>query len=446
MMIIVRRVKSWLEDILLQKLLRNSSQLLGGNILEALLGFLAVVLAARGLGPESYGVLVLIQTYIVIVDSTVNFQSWQAVIKYGADALEEESPKSFKRLIKFGTSLDLGTALLGTVVAIGGIFALETWMHWLQEYASLLVIYSTFVLSNLTGTPIAVLRLFDRFDLLAIQKVAAGFVKFCAVAGAFFVGASLRGYLIAWLVAEVIGHWLLLGMGWRELYRREYSGVGKTSLREVSTTFPGLWGYVWSTNFNGTVKMSVRRFDTLIIGGILGPKSVGLYEVAKKFAKGLGQVTSPLYQAIYPELAKLWSRGDTKEFTRLMTRSSIMAGAGAIIFWFVVVKFGVEILGILFGSNYVNTYEVLVWYILGAVVSVAGFPLMPGMLAMGHPHKSFAIHLGSALLFFGVLPGLLYMYGIVGAGIAYLIYYIVWTISMLLVEYWVLVDVRTRKA
>jgi len=324
----------------------------------------------------------------------------------------------------------VGTALLGTLVSIGGVYALQSWMQWSQELTSMLLVYSIFILTNLTGTPIAVLRLFDRFDVLALQKMFSGIIKCAAVAGAFFADATLWGYLFAWLSVEIARHLVLLALGWREVRRKGYGGIMSASLSGLRDAFPGLWGYVWSTNLNGTVKMSVRRFDTVMVGGILGPTAVGLYEVVKKFAKGLRQFTHPLYQTIYPELAKLWSRDNRDGFVRLMMRTAVLAGSGAFLFWIAVAFFGVDILEVFLGKEYVEAYLVMAWYILGVVVAVDGFPLTPSMLAMGHPLTHFVIHIASAILFFAVLVVLLYTYSLVGARIAYLVYYLILGISM----------------
>lgn len=432
------RVRSWFDDALLQKLLKDSSQLLAGNVVEGVLSFLAVVLAARGLGPERYGILVLVQTYIIIVDNFVNFQSWQALIKYGADAIEGGDSSTFKRLIKFGTCLDVGTALLGTAMAIAGIYAVESWMQWSHEFTTMLVVYCAFILSNLTGTPLAILRLFDRFDVLAIQKIAVGVVKLGAVGVAFFVHASVWGYLTAWLTTEVLGHLLLLGLGWWELHEQKYSEVLGTKLVGLTKPFPGLWRYVWSTNLNGTVKMASRRFDTVIVAGLLGPAAVGLYEVVKKFSKGLRQLESPLYQAIYPELAKLWTRDNRGGFVRLMVRSAGLAGGAAVLCWTVTALFGTQILEVIFGPDYLNAYAVLVWYILGAVVAIAAFPLTPGLLTMGYPQKGFVIRTGATVVYFITLVWLLSTLGLVGAGIAYLVFHLVWTAAMMVAEYRIL--------
>lgn len=170
-------LRRWTGDDLFRRLLKNSSQLLGGSIAKSALGFGAVLLAARGLGPEKYGFLALIQAYVTIIDKLVNFQSWQALIKYGADTLEENDPTNFKKLIKFRTFLDAGSALLGTLVAIGVGWVLGVWGAHSPQFTWLMMGYSGVVLFNLIGTPKAILRLFDRFDVAAIQQVAAGVLR-----------------------------------------------------------------------------------------------------------------------------------------------------------------------------------------------------------------------------------------------------------------------------
>lgn len=431
-------LRPWTGDDLFRRLLKNSSQLLGGSIVKSALGFGAVLLAARGLGPEKYGILVLVQAYVTIIDKLVNFQSWQALIKYGADALEEDNPTNFKRLIKFGTFLDAGSAILGTLVTIGVGYALGVWSVQSPQFTWLMMGYSGVVLFNLIGTPKAILRLFDRFDVAAIQQIVAGGLRLGGVVGAFIIDAPLWGYLLAWLVGEVAGFLLLLVLGWRELRIRGYQGIFGTTLQGITRTYDGLWNYVWTTNLNGSVRMASRRVDTVIIGGVLGPAAVGLYEIAKKFAKILNRLSSPLYQAIYPELAKLWSGQDRKAFIRLIIRSGAMAGAGALLVWGGVFLFGTSLLNWTVGAEYVDAYAVLVWYMMAVAVEVAAFPLQPAMLAMGHPRKTFVVHVVTTVLYFGALGGLLYLFKLPGAGMAYLVYYLTWAAIMVVLEHRIL--------
>lgn len=434
----IENTKGFFSGKLFARLLKNSSQLLGGSVVQSGLGFVAVILAARGLGPEKYGVLVLVQTYVLIVDNLVNFQSWQALIKYGADALEDEESLDFRCLIKFGTFLDAGSAVLGTLLVAGGAAIVHAWGGWSFEFALMLMAYSGVVLFNLRGTPTAILRLFDRFGLFAVQKVLAGMLRLSGVAVAFTVDATVWGYLIAWLLGEVVGYALLLLLGWRELAVQGYSDIRHVSLKNLTDRFSGLWRYVWTTNMSGAVKMSVRRLDNVVVAAVLGTAAVGLYEVAKKFSKMANRLSSPFYQAVYPELSKLWSRGERWAFARLVLQTIALAGSGGFMIWGVFVMVGESVLAYTAGPSYVEAYPVLVWYVFAVGIEVATFSLTPAMLAMGYPRMQFVILSAATVLYFGALAGLMMAFGLLGAGMAYVVFYGVWAILMGVTEVWIL--------
>jgi len=126
-------------NIILKKMFRNTSVLLGGRTVAGLMAILSLSIAARALGPEMLGVFALIQAYIVIIDRLLNFQCWQAVIKFGSDFLKQNKTEDFKSLVKFCTILDAATALLGAVIAAAGVYFYGNWKGWQQQtiYAEL---------------------------------------------------------------------------------------------------------------------------------------------------------------------------------------------------------------------------------------------------------------------------------------------------------------------
>ena len=158
------RPSHWLKDDLLTRLFKNAAVLFGGNMLASLLGFASLALTARALGVERFGFLVLITTYVAIVDNLVNFQSWQAIIKYGADALEQIHEEDFKSLIKIGFLLDATTAVLATILAASGAWFVGQWRGWDEEIVIMAAMYSFTILFHISGTPTAILRLFDKFN------------------------------------------------------------------------------------------------------------------------------------------------------------------------------------------------------------------------------------------------------------------------------------------
>ena len=74
-----------------KKLIANASVLLSGGLLVSILGVVSVVLVARQLGPEIFGVFALFTSTVLVVDRLVNFQSWQAVVRYGSKLQRSKS-------------------------------------------------------------------------------------------------------------------------------------------------------------------------------------------------------------------------------------------------------------------------------------------------------------------------------------------------------------------
>ena len=68
------------------RLFRNAATALIGTSGAQAIGLVTLAILVQSLGVTQYAYFVLGQQYMTIVDALVNFQSWQAVIKFGADA------------------------------------------------------------------------------------------------------------------------------------------------------------------------------------------------------------------------------------------------------------------------------------------------------------------------------------------------------------------------
>ncbi len=99
--------KYFFQNELLRRLFKNAGILFSGNVVAGILGIASLAITARALGVDVFGILVIITTYVAIVDRLINFQSWQAIIKYGSDAISQGRDHDFKSLIKFGFILDI---------------------------------------------------------------------------------------------------------------------------------------------------------------------------------------------------------------------------------------------------------------------------------------------------------------------------------------------------
>ena len=406
-----------------RRLFKNTGLLISGDTVSAVLGVLTFAVSARALGTKMLGILILIDAYVRIVDRLVNFQSWQFMIKYGSDALENKDASGFKALVKFGTLVDSFTALLGCAVAIFLAAVVGRWQHWSPETLRFTLIYSAIIAFDVAGVPTGILRLFDKFKLFSIQKSICASIKFFGAVAAWLCGYGFKGFLWVWMLTEIVDYVSLTVMAWVEMRRRGYTQVWAEPLKGITKRFPGVWNFLISTNLTGSVKTGFREFDILIVGKLLGLTDVSLYKLAKKLSASLDRITNAIFQALYPELAELWARRDYKNFRHMVKQMIYLMGGLSVVTWIVFVIFGHWIIDVMAGKEFMGAYTVTVWYLLANAIAITSLPWAPMILAMGRANLSFWIQFLPTLVYFPVLFWMVSVWHLEGAGYAFMVYY-----------------------
>ena len=212
------------------------------------------------------------------------------MIKYGADALENQRYDEFKSLMKFGVLVDAVGALVAAAIAAVGVYVAGCGLDWSPETTRMAGLFSVVVLFRISSMPTAVLRLFDRFGVVAWQQVATAALRLLLTAVAYFAGAGLRMFVLITMGTQIFGSVILIVSGWRILSREGYRKILSTSCRASTRRCPGIWGFIWSLNAGNLARKSTRELDTLIVGGVLDPAAAGLYHVAKRLG---GSCCSP---------------------------------------------------------------------------------------------------------------------------------------------------------
>lgn len=419
----IRSIQALFTQVPFKNLFKNTGLLVSGDTVSAVLGVLTFAVTARALGTEKLGMLVLIDAYVRIVDKLINFQSWQFMIKYGSDALGAGDRSGFKALIKFGTLVDGCTALLGCAVSLALTGVIGRWQNWSGEMVHLALLYSLIVAFDVAGVPTGVLRIFDKFKLFSVQKSVCASVKFLGAALAWICGYGLKGFVIVWMLTEILDYVSLTVMAWIELHKRGFTRIWDEPLKGITKRYPGLWSFLISTNLTGSVKVGFRELDVLIVGKMLSLTDVSLYKLAKKICASLDRLTNPLYQSLYPELTRLWALHDTKNFKAMVKQMMGIMGALSAVTWLVFVFGGHTIIDWTAGRAFEGAYAVTVWYLLANGIAITTLPLAPMILAMGKANLSFWIQFLPTLIYFPVLAWLIAGWHLEGAGWAYLVYH-----------------------
>ena len=383
----VSTLRQWFQDNFLRRLFRNVGILLSGDAAASLFGLIYLVLTTRALGAGRFGILVLVQTYVNVVDRLVSSQTWQALIKYGAEAIAEQGQERFKAMVKTGTLLDVSIAMLGTLIAATGAFWIGPWLGWDGEITRMAAWYSVSILLRLSDTPIGIIRLYDQFKVFASQRVICEGFKLLAVTAAYLTGAGLRTYVIIWMATTVLKHLFLFTAAHYLLYQRSVRHWWKARMA-------GCWPFVafnWWSSLASSLDIPVKQLDVFIISSVLSLEAVGIYRVFKDVAQVVTKVADPVYQAIYPQFAVLIAQSDARRAARMAVKLGVILmvfGAPVVLaisltspWW----------LRVIFGQVFATQWLVLTAYLAYQTVSLAFQGLHPLFVAMGYIRKNFLI-------------------------------------------------------
>jgi len=415
------RTESWFADGPLRRLLSNASMLVGGRSLNGLFNLTAMTLIVRTVGLELFGLLVLVHAFASTIGDLAKFQSWQAVLRYGTPALEQGRTIDFRRLVKLTVLLDLGSALLGVIVAVLAVPLLASRLGLPTEWVPAVQIYSLSIFFMVTATPTGLLRLFDRFDLLSVSNAMGSFVRVVGAVWIFTRGAEsgdLGVLLSIWFASTLTSGLWLIGHSLRVLSERDFLRGPRLGYRGLASGHEGIASFVWTTQANTTLSAGTRHLATVIVGFLLTPAAAGLFDVSKQVTTLLTRFAKLMKPAIYPEFARLSARNDLPAIRQLMFRSmALMTAAGAVIV-IPLVLFGRALLGLIFGPELEAAYGLMVLLALAAVIRLLSFPLEPALISTGRVGMALRVRAASVTVFLVALFTLIPRMGLIGSGIA----------------------------
>ena len=414
--------KSWFAEGIFRRIFKNAGLLLSGRVANGVLGLATLSLMAHGLGVERFGLVILVKTYVQVITGLATFQSWQAVIRYGATYLKNQDNAAFQSLLKFTTMLDVIGVLAGTVIGYVAVPFIGPFLQWDAHVIALAQIYSPLILFTMTAAPTGLLRLFDRFDVLSWQTTITPLLRLVGVGVAVLLDGPLWAYLLTWFVAGVVGGLMLGVLGWREAARRGVLAGMSWSLKDLAKGHDGIWRFSIASNIHSSLLLVTGQMAALLVGLVAGPAAAGLFKIGRDVATTLTKPAEMLNQSVYPEFARLGSVSNWHDFARLIMRGGIVAGAAGLVLLMLTLVAGEAFLRLFFGADFVAANAVLVLLIAAAVVTIAGFSMDPALYAMGRPGIPLRINLVSVLAVF--VPLLVFLgqtQGATGAGIAALV-------------------------
>lgn len=383
-----------------KRIAANTGLMVGSKAMAAVLGLGSLSIAAKVISPAELGTIIFLHAYMLFFSEVATFQSWQSIIRFGTDDVKDNDPSHLSSLLNFGLKLDALAAVIAFLLSLT-VFAIfmkissyfpgkfSGWAAFdISTLGKLLGIYCLLLLFRQRGTSIGLFRLFDKFNVLAVQGLVMPTTRFIGVLIAAALGAGFKGFFIAWFCGSLAAYIFLPTMAILEMkQRRLLAPVFKagTSLRSPRK---GIWPFVIKSNIDSTLGAANMHLPVLLVMGVFGSAWVAVFRIAEEAAKLLSEGFKLLDQVIYPELAKMVSLGQAAKIWRLVTKTAFMLlGFGLLMAIFVNFA-GPDILSVVFSDAYLQAAPLASLLVLAAALMGIAAPLYPVLYAADRPERA----------------------------------------------------------
>jgi len=399
---------------MLKRVLRNFGVVLGGRGIAAVFSVGATGLMANALSATEFGLVILVHTYILVVRGVLNFQTVDAVVRFGIPFVQGEQDSELRSLLRSTLMVDIVAAVAAMLAAMIAATFAARYLHWEAGMEQWAILYSVIILATANGTSNGILRI---YDALSVQFAVGPALRFTGVALAWALDAPMFVFLLAWGLAFTAGHIYLLVRGLVELRKHLgtslWDGFRWSEVRERDRDFWNFIGVVyWQTN----IDLLPKHVSTLLAGSLLGPAAAGLFRLAREFSTVLTQPAVMLREVLFPDLARSF-HADDGGIRSVPFKTALIAGAVGLAFVVLSVFIGPPVLAII-GEEYVAAASLLTLLLLAAAFDLSSASLRAAAYAMGRASSILRIHILSIttyiVAFFALTPSI----GLTGPGYA----------------------------
>ncbi|MBM6879751.1 oligosaccharide flippase family protein [[Clostridium] spiroforme] len=302
------KLKEIYDSIISNGILKNSFITLSSQTIAGGLSFLATLIIIRDIGTTGNGIIAIVTSYATLFNGLFNFQSYNALIKYGAEAIEKKDDYLYKMYIKTALIQDVITAIIAFIVGKCALNWCANIMGWNNEMLLYINIFLITILINITGSLNAILRLNDKFHITGLVAIISNVVKLVLIFIAYILHLQIYYYVLIEIIQIFVQNVLRL------YYTVQCFKENNMSFMDILKTKLYL-DYAF-TKFNiynnlvSAVDIPAGQAVNLIINKLLGINAVGVYNLFVKAGGIIAQVTDAIGQAIFPEFSIMVARNN----------------------------------------------------------------------------------------------------------------------------------------
>ena len=340
------------------------------RVLTLILGLAGSVIIARSLGPEGKGVYALAVLLPSLIVTFTNLGIGQAGIYYIGRG--EYSPREI-----FGNNVMLSVVLGVFSIIIGGIivffFRDPVFSDISRRYLLLtLVLIPLNLFFSYTNMILLGLQRIKEYNAVSIVQTVS-FLGFITIA-LWGLRLGIEGAILAGIVANFLVDLFLFF--WVKKFTH---GI---SLRPNRAYIKNSSLYGIKVQLGNILAFLYVRLDIFLIGALMSPLAVGYYSVAVGIAEKLWLIPQSASTILFPKLASEKDETRRKEFTPLVSRTSLfITTLGA----FAVFLLSRWVILFLFSGSYLPAVRPLQILLVGIVAMSGSMALGKDLAARGKP-------------------------------------------------------------
>lgn len=392
------------------------------EIIGVISGGALTVLLARLLTPDSYGLLFLALSVFSVAKLFSAFGVAKSASRYIAE-YKETDPGQIPHILRAALLLNLLTI---AIIAFAFFLGREPIATLLDEpklspfllLGSAFIVFSTltlFVQQTLQGfEEIQKASLFTAMDKAGRLVFATGFV----LLGYGALGA-LVGYIVSYALIASVGLVYLFQRGYRQF---DLSPIESGLKRKIGE-------YTIPIAVTQSAHTLDHHIDKVLIGFFVGPTAVGFYTIGKQVVQFVETPMSALGFTLSPTYGSQKAQGNTDTAARIyetaLSQGLLLyfpAAAGLMI----LAEPGIRYV---FGSEYLGAVPVLQILAIFAILQSVTKLTSHGLDYLGRARDRSIIKGGTAVLNFGLNVVLIPIMGVVGAAIATVVTFAIYTFA-----------------
>lgn len=384
-----------------QKVVKNLVWAVVGKIVTLLGSLLVGIFVARYLGPQQYGLMNYVFSYIAV---------FQVFASFGLDSIEirEEAHRNDEKNKLIGTAFLL--KILFAIITIL-LVVLSVWIFEADMFTKwMIIMYSLSMIMNSFG----VIRNYFT-SIVWNEYIVKTEITRTIIGASIKVALLLMHADLFWFIFSTLFDTILLASGYIVSYRRKIDSIQTwtfdkaTALYLIKQSFPLL--------LSGAAVVVYQKIDQVMLGNMIDKTAVGFYSVAGKFTEICLFIPTILSQTITPILVKAY-HNNMDEYQRKAKSFMNITIWGTIIICTVICLISHPLIQYTFGIEYtaaVSLLQIMIFKTIG----YASAQITGALIVIENKQKYVVIrNIIGCVVCIGLNLLLIPRYGVKGAAVA----------------------------